>query len=115
MAEPPSLLERGKERHAAAMIARDGCPVAKYQPPTVSAFGLGHRSEQPHCLLVCEREQREFFASVYRGDDPRRPTAEPSTARIQENRALKLISEYDGLGVLQHTAPPFALRDADGD
>jgi len=38
VAEPPGLPERGKEHHAAAMIAGDESPIVKYQPPTIAAF-----------------------------------------------------------------------------
>ena len=38
-------------------------------------------------LLISERKQCQFFASVKRGDDPRRPTAKPSAAGIEQNRS----------------------------
>ncbi len=38
-------------------------------------------------LPIGQRKQCQFFASVKRGDDPRRPTAKPSAAGIEQNRS----------------------------
>jgi hypothetical protein len=84
--------------------------IAEYEPPTFAAPFLWHRGEQAPRLLIRERKQCEFLASVKRGDDPRRPTAEPSAARIEQNRAREVIGgHYAGvhvLGPFQKTMPP---------
>ena len=36
-------------------------------------------------FIIGERKQSQFFTSIKRGDDPRRPTAEPSAAGIEQN------------------------------
>ncbi len=51
------------------------------------AFFLRHQGEQVLGLLIGQRKESQFFASVKRGDDPRRPTAKPSAAGIEQDRA----------------------------
>jgi hypothetical protein len=75
----------GEERHASSCISRHRCAVAKDEPPTFVSCFLGDRREQTGCLLIGEREQGQLFASIERGDDPRRPAAKPSCAGIEQN------------------------------
>jgi hypothetical protein len=75
----------GEERNASARIAGDRRAVAKDKPPTFVACFLRDRCEQTGCLLIGEREQGQLFASIERGDDPRRPAAKPSGAGIEQN------------------------------
>jgi hypothetical protein len=61
---------------------------------------LRHRSEQAPRFLIGERKQCKLLASVQRGDDPRRPTAEPSAAGIEQHRAREGIGgHYAGVHV----------------
>jgi hypothetical protein len=83
-------LDLGKEHEAPTSVARDWGTIAEYEPPAFAAPFLRHRSEQAPGLLIGERKQCQFFASVERGDDPRRPTAEPSAAGIEQDRARQV-------------------------
>ncbi len=80
-------LDLGEEHDAPTLVARDCRPIAEYEPPTFAAPFLRHRGEQVPGLLIGERKQCQFFTSVKRGDDPRRPTAEPSAAGVEQNQA----------------------------
>jgi hypothetical protein len=83
-------LDLGKEHEGPTSVARDWGTIAEYEPPAFAAPFLRHRSEQAPGLLIGERKQCQFFASVERGDDPRRPTAEPSAAGIEQDRARQV-------------------------
>ena len=111
-AEWPGELDLGEERYARTTVARDGCAIAEYEPPTFAAPFLWHRGEQAPRLLIRERKQCEFLASVERGDDPRRPAAEPSATGVEQNRARKLMAgHYAGAqvrGHIQKTMPLLA-------
>jgi hypothetical protein len=63
---------------------------------------LWHRVEEAPRLLVGEREQCEFLASIERGDDPHRPAAELSTAGVEQNRARQLMGGHPGAHVRDH-------------
>lgn len=76
----------GNERDASAPVARHRPAVPKHEPPAFAAPLPGDRGEQLPRFLVREREKGQFLASIERGDDPRRPTAEPSAAGIEEHR-----------------------------
>jgi hypothetical protein len=96
-------LDLGKEHEAPTSVARDWGTIAEYEPPAFAAPFLRHRSEQAPGLLIGERKQCQFFASVERGDDPRRPTAEPSAAGIEQDRARQVRGgRYAGVKVLGH-------------
>jgi len=82
-AERLGELDLSKEHDASTPVARAWRAIAEYEPPTFAASFLWYRGEQAPCLLIRQRKQCEFLASVKRGDDPRRPTAEPSAARIE--------------------------------
>lgn len=82
------------------------CGIAEYKPPTFAAPLLGHRCEQAPRLRIGKRKQCEFLASVKRGDDPRRPTAKPSAARIEQNWARDVIGvDYPGVQVFRPVPP----------
>ena len=83
-------LDFRKEHDAPTPVARDWRAIAEYEPPTFPAPFLRHRGEQAPGLLIRERKQRHFLASVKSGDDPRRPTAELSPAGIEQNRAWEV-------------------------
>ncbi len=83
-------MDLGKEHEGPTSVARDCGTIAEYEPPAFAAPFLRHRSEQAPGLLIGERKQCQFFASVERGDDPRRPTAEPSAAGIEQDRARQV-------------------------
>jgi hypothetical protein len=76
-----------KEGDSASGIAGDRRAVPEDQPPTFIARVLGHGPEQAIGLFVGERQQRQLFASVELGDDPRRPATELSGAGVEQNWA----------------------------
>ncbi len=84
-AEWSGKLELGEQHDAPTPVARDWRPIAEDEPPTFSAPFLRHRGEQVPGLLIGERKQCQLFTSIKRGDEPRRPTAEPSAAGIEQN------------------------------
>jgi hypothetical protein len=86
-AEWPGELEFRKEHHSTTTIAGDCGAVPQDEPPTFAVLFLRHRGEQLLSVLVGEPNQRQRLAAVERGDDPRRPTAEPSAAGVQQYRA----------------------------
>ena len=86
-AEPAGQAQPGEELHAPSAIAWNRCSVTQHQPPAVASLLIGDQGEQTIGLSIGETQQREFLAPVEGGDDPRRPAAEPSPARIQQNRA----------------------------
>jgi hypothetical protein len=87
----PDLSE---EHDTPTSVPGDWRASAGDEPPTLAALLLWHRGEQGPRRLVGKRKQCEFLASVKRGDDPRRPTAEPSAARIEQNRTREEIASY---------------------
>jgi hypothetical protein len=90
VAERSGELDLSKEQDAPTPVARDWRAIAEYEPPTFAAPFLRHRGKQAAGLLIRERKQCQFCASVELGDDPRRPTAKPSAAGIEQNRAREL-------------------------
>jgi hypothetical protein len=76
-----------QERDAAASVTGEKGAVRANQPPAFLPFVVWHRGEQPRRLGIGERKECERVFSIERGDDPRRPTAEPSTATIEQRRA----------------------------
>lgn len=107
-AERSGELDLGKEHDAPTPVARDWRAIAEYEPPTFAAPILRHRGEQAPGLLIGERKQCQFLASVERGDDPRRPTAEPSAAGIEQNRAWQVRG---GRYARAHVSPPLRKRN----
>jgi hypothetical protein len=89
-AERSGELDLGNEHDAPTPVARDWRAIAEYEPPTFAAPFVWHRGEEATRLLIRERKQCEFLASVERSDDPRRPTAEPSAAGIEQHRARQV-------------------------
>jgi hypothetical protein len=94
-AEPECQPELDEERHASAPIARQRRPVAKDEPPALTARLLGDGVEQTGGLVVGQRQQRKAFVSVELGNDPRCTAAESSPARVQHHRARQHV---DGRG-----------------
>ena len=102
-AERSGELDLSKEHDASARVARDWRAIAEYEPPTFAAPFLWHRGEQAPRLLIREPKQCEFLALVERGDDPRRPAAEPSAAGIEQNWARRVMGgPCAGVKVLGH-------------
>ena len=83
----PGHPDLGEERDAAAVVAGDQRPVREDEPPALVPRLLGYACEQPAGFVVRERQERQFFASVEPGDDTRRPPAELSGARLEQDRA----------------------------
>jgi hypothetical protein len=87
-----------EERDAASGVAGNGRPVSQDEPPAFVTCFFGDGSEEAAGLVVGQWQQRQLFASVERGDDPRRPPAELSGAGIEQNGAREL----GGIHVLSH-------------
>ena len=81
--------EFAKEHDAATAVAGDWGAVPEDEPPAFAVLLLRHRGEQLLGVRVGEPNQCQRLAPVERGDDPRRPTAESSAARVQQYRALE--------------------------
>jgi hypothetical protein len=100
-----------KQRNGATPITSDWCAIPADEPPTLLPSFFWHRGEQAPRLLIGERKKCERLPAVERGDDPRRPTAEPSAAGIEQNRAREIGSSYgsrpfsNGLVPTSPTAP----------
>lgn len=86
-AERAGQPDLGEECDAPTGVAGKQGPVAEDEPPALTARLLGYGREQTARFLVSEREQRQRFVPVDRGDDPRRPPAELSATRIEQNWA----------------------------
>jgi hypothetical protein len=100
----PDLDEEG---HAAATVARNRRSVSTDEPPALVARRPGHRREQASGLLGVDWEQGKLLAAVERGDDTRRPTAEPSAPGIEQNRARKASGvRHLWLQALRHSEEP---------
>jgi hypothetical protein len=85
--EPPGERDLGQEHDAAAAVAREGHPVAADDPPAFRTSVLRHQSQQAPGFLVRKWKQGKLLTQVDRGDDPRRPATESSTARIEQHGA----------------------------
>jgi hypothetical protein len=88
-AERAGQPDRDEERLAPAVVSGKQAPVGKDEPPALATRLLGHGRKQMAGFLVGQREQRQLFVPVDRGDDPRRPPAELSGAGIEENGTRK--------------------------
>jgi len=85
--EGPGQLDLGEEQEASAFVTGYGGAVAEDEPPTLGPSFVGDGCEQIGGLLVGEWEQCQLLVAVECGDDPRRPAAELSAARIEQNWA----------------------------
>lgn len=78
------------------------------QPPAFAPPVRRHQGEQVPGLLISQPEQCQFFLTVELRDDPRRPTAKPSPAGIEENGAgvapLLLAGLFDACSDRPHMA-----------
>lgn len=97
----PDLRE---ERHAPTRVAGKQGPVAEDEPPALTARLLGYGREQTARFLVSEREQRQRFVPVDRGDDPRRPPAELSATRIEQDWAREARRRDTRIWAIRHRA-----------
>lgn len=88
-AERAGQPDLGEERDAPTAVAGTQGPVAEDEPPALAACLLGHGREQIAGFVVSEREHRQLLVPVERDDDPRRPPAELSATRVEQNRARK--------------------------
>jgi hypothetical protein len=79
-------LEQQGER--AAVVTGDERAVAENEPPAFAPRVLGHAREQRARFLVAEGQQRELASAVEPGDDTRRPPAELSPTRVEQDRPL---------------------------
>jgi len=79
-AEQPCGAYLRQEHDAPAPVASDRHPVAADDPPRFRPSVLGHRIEQTTGFLVRKPKESQSLASIERGDGPRRPPAESTTA-----------------------------------
>jgi hypothetical protein len=68
------------------VVAFDRRSIAEHDPPAVGTPLFGNGRQQNGCFRVIERNERQFTLAIKAGDDPRRPSAEPSAAREEKNR-----------------------------
>jgi hypothetical protein len=110
-AERAGQPDLGQKSNAPAAVAGKQGAVGKDEPPALPVCLLGHGREQAAGFLVGQREQRQLFAPVDRGDDPRRPATELSAPRIEQNRARKARRCRDtGIRDLRHSGRAYASR-----
>lgn len=75
-----------EQRHSSAPVARQRLPGGEDEPPAFVALLFRDRGEYGRRLRVAERKQRKALSPVERGDDPRRPATEASTAGEEHHR-----------------------------
>jgi hypothetical protein len=86
----PSREPQLRQQHdAPTPLAGDRDLVATDNPPAFGPSGRRHRGKQVACLLGRKRQEGELLVPVHTGDDPRRPAAEPSRARIEQHGACE--------------------------
>jgi hypothetical protein len=103
VSEGPRQLQLGEEHDPSALVTGNRRSVAEDEPPALAASFLGDGGEQLFGLVVSERKQGQLLAAVERGDDPRRPAAELSAARVEQGGALKKVGHRDpGVRVTRH-------------
>ena len=85
----PCEPDLGDERDAASGVAGNRRPVPEDEPPAFVPRFFAHGRKQSAGLIIGERQQRQLLASVEPGDDTRRPPAELSGTRIEQNRTRK--------------------------
>jgi hypothetical protein len=83
----PREPDLGEQRYAASGVTGNRRPVGENQPPALVPRVLGHACKQAASLFICQRKERQLFASVKPGDDTRRPPAELSGGGVEQNRA----------------------------
>jgi putative membrane protein len=88
--ERTEALEQPHGRRAAGHHA----PIAFDEMPAGEAGLLGERLEERRGARVAHGKERELFAPVEPGDDPRRPAAEASVAVVEQHGATKLGSRH---------------------
>jgi hypothetical protein len=86
----------GEERNAAASVACDRRSVTQDEPPAFAARFRGDACEQVPGLVIRERQQPQLLVAVEPGDDTRRPPAELSGTRIDQNRAREARKPHFG-------------------
>jgi hypothetical protein len=100
-AERSSRLELEQKRNAPALNPRNECSVAQCQPPAFASLIFRDISKKANRYFICKREQSKLFTLVHLGDDPRRPSTESSSARVEQNGALQVSHRVH---VLLHAA-----------
>lgn len=86
-AERACQAKLGEQHDAAATVAGDRSAVAQDEPPALAPLLLGYPGKQLRGRVVGQREQCKLLSAVDRGDDPRRPAAEPSAAVVEHHWA----------------------------
>jgi hypothetical protein len=82
----------GEERRAPAAVTGNRRAVAEDEPPALAPRLPGDGGEQTVGLRIVEREQGELFVTIEPGDEPRRPAAEPSAARVEHDGAPEVVA-----------------------
>jgi hypothetical protein len=117
-AERPGHPELGEDRDASAGVARKRRAVAEHEPPALVPRLLRHCSQKAARLVVGERQERQLFASVDRGDDTRRPATELSSARVEEYGSRQLFHPREPIALGEQSprprGAPFEARAACG-
>jgi hypothetical protein len=72
--------ELREHRHTPSRVAGHRSAVAEHKPPTLTPRFLGHGGKEAVGFRIVERKESQLLLSVERGDDTRRPAAEPSAA-----------------------------------
>jgi len=88
----PDLAEH---KNTSARVPPHRRAITQHDPPAFPAPFLGHAREQPAGLLLRERKKGQLSTLIDPGDDPRRPSAELSLSRIEQDRPLELRVRHD--------------------
>jgi hypothetical protein len=94
--EPPRERDLGQEHDTPAAVASEGHPIAADDPPAFCTSVLWHHGQQATGFLVRKWKQGKLLTQVGRGDDPRRPATESSTARIEQHGAGDIRNRRHG-------------------
>jgi hypothetical protein len=85
--------QRAGEVHGAqhcdtpAVVAGNRCPVFSDQPPGIRPLVRWDGCQQHSRFLIRTAQQRQRLPAIDEGDDPRRPTAKPSTSVVNQHRS----------------------------
>lgn len=93
----PGQLELCEQCDTSSGVAGNCRSIAEDEPPAILARFVRDGREQLARRRIGERQQRQLVTPVEAGDDTRRPAAEPSGARVKQNRTRKAYG-WTGVG-----------------
>jgi hypothetical protein len=96
-AERPGEADLAEEGDASAPVACDRRAIPKHDPPARAPPLFWNCGEQAVGFRVRQGQQRQLLAAVEFGDAPRRPAAELSAARVEQDGARNGISHPEFL------------------